>query len=144
MSEPAPKLRGPSLHTVTWKIRSEGYLDGVIKCSAVVGADCRMGCPEGCEQWPCDHELIDYGECYAVEAIDAGGDLYESYRGPDASLRDGNVDIEWDGDSWGWFYPEQSGTPQCSCGPPRRDGDYPAEPSIDCPSHGLGRNRTER
>lgn len=64
-------------------------------------------CPAGCEWWPCEHELADSGDCNAVEWFEATGTPCDSYANKDrVPLRDGPVDVWWDGDGWIWAYPE--------------------------------------
>jgi hypothetical protein len=59
-------------HTV--QIMLDDCTDGALatyRCTAPEGSTCRMRCPEGCEEWPCGHDLIDGGRCNVVEWLEA-------------------------------------------------------------------------
>jgi hypothetical protein len=39
-----------TLHGIRWEF-NQGSVDAKAVCNAEPGADCRLSCPEGCEQW---------------------------------------------------------------------------------------------
>lgn len=108
-------------HSVVWGIdRDDIY--GTITCTAPVGADCRLGCPSGCES-VCDHDLTDMGECLAVTWINESGDTKEFYEAPNPhDVTNGPVIVRWDHkiESWVWRYPDtDTKVPEhhhCFCG----------------------------
>jgi hypothetical protein len=95
-------------HRVEWRLDRDVVV-GSLVCDAPEGADCRLVCKEGCESWPCGHDLEDNGCCNAVEWIDQY-DLAECHwtNGSEV-VRDGPVHVWWDGDSWLWHYPPPNG-----------------------------------
>lgn len=91
-------------HSVAWFIDRDTVY-GRLTCTAPEGAPCRLICDDGCEEWPCPHELVDHGLCNAVEWVGSVGATEESYGGGDERpLRDGPVTFRWDGDGYLWEY----------------------------------------
>lgn len=107
---------GPSFHKIEWFIEHE-WVGASITCSAPEGADCRMSCPEGCEAWPCSHELADAGYCVAKEWFENADEGLEGLFNGDGRqpLRNGPVTFEWTGDWYVWDYVPE---PVCPCGNP--------------------------
>lgn len=76
-------------------------------CHEPLGADCRMTCPEGCEDWdPSDHEHelepMPPGECNAVDFLD-NVDMEECYQGSTVVISSGDpIKVWWDGDGYVW------------------------------------------
>jgi hypothetical protein len=97
-------LRGPRAHSVAWML-SEDYLQGVVTCHCVEGADCRLQCPEGCESWNItdhEHPLVDSGMCLVATWINET-DVAECHTGRHAPV-DGFIEHEFDGDGFTWSY----------------------------------------
>ena len=71
-------------------------------CDAQEGANCRLVCPEHCEEI-CTHEKVDGGECNVLNWLysDSAIDLYS---GEKTSLRSGLIKVSWDGTSFDWEY----------------------------------------
>lgn len=93
-------------HTLTVRI-AHGQIELDTTCHEPLGADCRMTCPEGCEEWdPNDHEheLVPQpsGVCNVVDWLD-NVDMEESFEGPAATLATGlPIKVSWDGDGYVW------------------------------------------
>lgn len=89
-------------HRVEYRI-SDGDVWALLRCDESEGAPCRLICPEGCESWPCPHELVDAGYCNEIEFIGNAGPALE-YRegGAETGVADGEVTIRWDGDMYVW------------------------------------------
>jgi hypothetical protein len=100
--------RRPLHHAVKLTIGLGGYIEGDVTCTAPPGSPCRMTCPtKECEEWegPSCGPLVEYPDgCLAAEWLDARG-VVDEYRGPDAEIRSGPVEVEWHGDGYGWSYP---------------------------------------
>jgi hypothetical protein len=96
-----------TLHSVVWWLDHDTVW-GQLLCSAPEGSNCRLICDKGCESWPCGcegHELVDYGKCNAAEWITDCGSLEEMYSGKDLRpLKDGPVEVTWEGDYYSWRY----------------------------------------
>lgn len=90
-------------HTINWRIEQE-FITGRLVCTEPPESDCRMVCPEGCESWPCEHELVDGGACNPIEFIENSDGPVFCYGGPEAPLRDGEVVFTWNGDYYEWDY----------------------------------------
>jgi len=90
-------------HRVQWHIDRYG-VRGSLVCDAPEGAECRMGCPSGCESWPCDHQPEDQGECQILPWID-NSEVVDCYVGERAPVRDGPIVLEWTGEGYDWSYP---------------------------------------
>lgn len=98
-------------HHIAWTIEGD-WIRGELACTAPEGATCRLSCEKGCETWPCAETLdvefecpiSDAGACNAAVWINETGP--QEAHGGDAceTLRDGPVDVWWDGDSWRWAY----------------------------------------
>lgn len=98
-------MSGNPGHRIEWFLDRDS-VEGHVICEAAEGASCRRYCPAGCEYWPCEHDLADSGDCNAVEWFDATGTPADSYANKDrVPLRDGPIDVWWDGDGWIWEYP---------------------------------------
>lgn len=80
-----------------------------IDCASTPHDDCRIGCLEGCETWPCGHPLGNLGYCWATEHTNAA-ELRDSYLGADedqhSPVPGAPVELHWDGDCVLWDYPE--------------------------------------
>lgn len=82
-----------------------GMGDGItahVTCTAPDGATCRMNCPNGCE-YACDHEKVDMGECGQILWITEDNPI-DYYVGPDTAVRDGDIELIWNGDGMDWKY----------------------------------------
>ena len=94
-----------SRHSISWYIDA-GSIYGLTVCESDESAACRQHCPEGCETWPCGHELVS-GDCNVVEWFDNDGldncCAYEVSR----HLRDGAITVKWEGDFWSWEYADE-------------------------------------
>ena len=90
-------------HRVQWTIARWG-VRGEVTCDAPAGAACRMGCPAGCDEWPCGHDPEDQGRCLVIDWLEAD-DFADSYAGIPEPLRDGPVELAWNGDGYEWRYP---------------------------------------
>lgn len=92
------------LHTLSVYVVNE-WLQVDLNCNAAEGSACRMTCPDGCDSWLVDeheHELVDYGQCLAVEWAE-NTTVAECHSGGTTRLHDGMpVDVEWTGDGWTW------------------------------------------
>ena len=98
-------MRGPRAHSVVWTM-DDDWLTGKITCHAAPGADCRLVCPEGCDEWDAvdhQHPLADCGTCNAATWIEEDGVL-ECHRGR-GPVRDGFVQVEWTGGGYTWSWP---------------------------------------
>jgi hypothetical protein len=106
-------LRGPRTHSVAWMIHDD-WIEGTVTCHAAEGADCRLDCPQGCEDWIVsdhEHELIDSGRCLFVEWMHESDGVLDAHRGSH-SLTDGFIEPEWDDDHYTWTYSAHVGTPE--------------------------------
>lgn len=92
-------------HQIEWFINYD-TVQAVITCTAPAGAPCRLVCPEGCEELPCDHEPVDGGECYAVLWLNEQDPaIEEAYDGQDRRpLVNGPIIPKWNGDGYDWVY----------------------------------------
>jgi len=75
-------------------------------CTEPVGAECRLVCPQGCEEW-CDHDKRDQAECNIVTWLEnqdepCRNETYVMWRGP--------IGTEWTGDGYE-FWPVLDGAP---------------------------------
>jgi hypothetical protein len=93
-----PTMFGHTLHVFI----DRDQLCAAIQCHEPEGASCRLNCPNGCESWPCEHELVT-GSCNAVEWFGAVS-VEECYGATDRQpVYDGMpVVVGWDGDGWFW------------------------------------------
>lgn len=82
-------------HVVEFGIRKNGPFYGMVSCRAKSGARCRLTCPEGCPTWPCQHQLVDGGECNIVTYLNSE-DLALFYHGEEAPLKNGPIVTKWD------------------------------------------------
>lgn len=82
-----------------------GWIRATFTCAAEVGADCRLTCPEQCEEWEPDHHhtLVDYGRCVQTEWLE-NGDWQEDYQGGEVPLVSGPIELEWTGGGYRWTY----------------------------------------
>lgn len=92
-------------HRVEWTLQTGGYVTAELVCTHTAPAPCRMVCPHGCEDNPCepDHVFVDSGYCNPKEWIDAA-EVEESYLGPTQPVRDDDIEFEWEGDGYSWHY----------------------------------------
>ena len=73
-----------------------------ISCKAPYGAECRIGCSEGCDLGASDpalheHPVTDQGYCVHLDCTDfLEDDPLDSYCGETEPLRSGPVDLVWD------------------------------------------------
>lgn len=98
-------------HHLTVTIGDEGDVDCTIRCEAPEGAQCRLTCDDGCDEFTYDdheHPLIDSGECMPLVYITSGDSVREFYQGPVSPLRDGPVILTYHGGDCyvSWRYPE--------------------------------------
>ena len=72
-------------------------------CAAPIGALCRLSCPDGCDEVPCSHEMVDSGKCHAKEWFGAVDwlECHEAYA-HESVLYEGPVNAFWDGDEFQW------------------------------------------
>lgn len=111
-------------HRVEWK-HDRDSVYGVVRCGNGEGADCRLACASGCEEWSdvertsdgafhavinsageeiFSHTMKDQGYCNIVEFIDQSG-VAECYAGPSpAYVRSGLIKVAWTGDDYEWSY----------------------------------------
>lgn len=80
-------------HSVTLTFDHNG-MTTKFECSAPEGADCRMACAEKCSDWPCEHDLADYGTCIALEWFENDGGV-ETFRG-EKIVYSGPIEPAWD------------------------------------------------
>lgn len=92
-------------HRVEWTIQGSGYVTAELICTHTAPAPCRMVCPHGCEENPCepDHVFVDSGYCNPKTWIDAG-EVIENYEGNPQPVRDDEIEFEWEGDGYSWHY----------------------------------------
>lgn len=98
-------------HRLTVTIENEGALRFSIECNAPEGAQCRLTCDDGCEEFTFEghvHPLVDSGECMPMVYLDnAGESIQEYYDGPIAPLVDGIVSLRYHGGdqyvTWHYF-----------------------------------------
>lgn len=90
-------------HRVEYRI-SDGDVWALLKCDEPEGAQCRLICPEGCETWPCVHELTDAGYCNQINYIGTCGPALEFREGrEETGVVDGEITIRWsDDDCYVW------------------------------------------
>ena len=89
-------------HRVEYRISGPDVW-ALLKCDEPEGAQCRLICPDGCESWPCEHELVDAGHCNEIEFIGNAGLALEFREGTEETgVVDGEVTINWDGDMYVW------------------------------------------
>lgn len=105
--------RGMDDHTITVTMWAGGGTPRLrIQCHQPEGADCRLGCPNGCEDsCYCDVDPVDQGRCLAAEWIEAD-DPWEPYGGlGDVHVVSGApILVRWTGDGWLWaFAPQREG-----------------------------------
>lgn len=99
-----------------------GDLHHEFRCNDEHGV-CWQTCTQECESWaspvlrdgvwwhplidePGEHRMTDYGQCIAVEWVEAVGSN-DAYIGPDVEVRAGWVPVEFRyEDGYGWRYPE--------------------------------------
>lgn len=93
-------------HSVTMTIEKGGGIRARFACDAAEGAPCRMECPDGCEVWPCEHGLVDSGQCLELEWL-ADDYLMELYDGKPHEPCSGPITIEWQGDYYTWRYADE-------------------------------------
>lgn len=95
----------PRLHRVTWLHLGFGAgIIGTFHCAGDETSKCHVF--RDCEhESACDCPVFPHAECWASSWV--GGDVMEvAYAGPDddASVRDGEIEIAWDGDGITWTY----------------------------------------
>ena len=109
MSEPATwsdLAAVPVSHSVTWTIQDDN-IRGEITCSDVSrSAACHHYCADGCEIFPCEHQPKRQMTCNIRDWL-MDGRLEEFYGGPETSVRDGLINVEWDGDCYLWHYADE-------------------------------------
>ena len=97
-------------HELTVTIDNEGDLNLRIECNAVEGAQCRLLCEEGCEEFSYEdhqHPLVDSGECMPLVYIHNQDSVLEAYEGDLQPFQSGVVTLNYhSGDYYvGWRYP---------------------------------------
>jgi Protein of unknown function (DUF550) len=90
-----------SAHRIELILESGGYVDAGFVCTAPVGGQCRLHCPQGCAEFELDgsheHPLVDSGECTLVTFLDNDGDWGETYCGASkAAVHSGPIRIWYD------------------------------------------------
>jgi hypothetical protein len=94
-------------HSVRWWLDRDSVY-GEVSCHERPDAICRMACPQGCEAWPCGHELEQVSVCSAVEWFHLDGDVESLFGGGErVPLRDGPINVSWEGDHYLWTYAPQ-------------------------------------
>lgn len=94
-------------HEVEWTIDRYG-INSTITCHAPAGAPCHLTCPtNACETWQggacaCG-PLINSHECNASVYLNNDGPA-DCYIGKEQPLRDGPIEVRWQGDGYGWLY----------------------------------------
>ncbi len=91
-------------HVVEFRLDNWRKISGHVSCTAEPGAQCRLGCPAGCESWPCDHGLVDTGSCNVVTWLEAEG-VIDCYDGGPTTVRSGPITTWWD-EAYMWRYAE--------------------------------------
>lgn len=95
-------------HTVTWHLDGPGgHAWPTFTCTAPVGAECRLWCAVGCEEYctnPDEHSLKDHGDCLATTWMEATDEGSELYAGPNTNPSNGPIVFRWDADSYVWQY----------------------------------------
>jgi hypothetical protein len=98
-------------HRIKFTLHESG-IHAEFTCDAPVGTQCRLTCPDGCEEWDYidhEHKLIDYGKCLYLDYFEAlDEEVWLMFSGEEGTeLRSGEVEVTYEGDGIvTWEYPE--------------------------------------